>query len=108
MPYKNKEDIKKYNSKRKHIVKDQQLMKAYGITLENYNQMFADQAGCCYICNIHQSEFKRALAVDHCHTTGQVRGLLCLNCNTGLGSFFDDEKLLIKAIDYLREKNNAR
>jgi len=43
------------------------------------------------------------LEVDHCHITGQFRGWICKNCNTGLGKFFDDSKFLIKAIEYLHK-----
>ena len=78
------------------------LQRHYGITLDDYNRMFAEQNGCCAICSIHQSELKKAFAVDHCHTTGKVRGLLCFKCNTALGLFKDDQDLLNKAIHYLQ------
>lgn len=73
----------------------------YGITLEIYNRIFEEQAGCCAICGKHQIEFKRRLAVDHCHSSGHVRGLLCTRCNLGLGCFNDGTKLLSSAINYL-------
>ena len=53
------------------------LKHKYGLTLQDYNQMFDRQKGCCDICRRHQSEFSKALAVDHNHETGKVRGLLC-------------------------------
>jgi len=77
-------------------------MKLYGITLDDYNKMFAEQEGKCSICGTHVCSTGRALAVDHDHETGKVRGLLCANCNTALGKFNDDVELLKKAIDYLR------
>lgn len=76
---------------------------SYGITLEDYNKIFAEQHGCCKICNIHQTELTRKLFVDHCHITGKVRGLLCFSCNTGLGMFKDKLELLKKAVDYFYE-----
>lgn len=78
-------------------------LKKYGITLAQYEQMFADQAGCCAICKTHQSEFSKSLAVDHCHTSGKVRGLLCGLCNTALGSMRDSPEILASAINYLRK-----
>lgn len=57
----------------------------YGLTLEDYNQMLAAQNGKCAICNEDQSKQKRRLSIDHNHQTGQIRGLLCINCNVGLG-----------------------
>lgn len=59
----------------------------YGITKEEYNYLLDTQKGCCAICKKHQTEFKRKLSVDHCHTTEKVRGLLCIRCNTLLGIF---------------------
>lgn len=70
----------------------------YGITLEQYNEMFKKQDGKCAICLKTED---RRLAVDHCHKTGKVRQLLCTNCNQGLGQFFDDKDLLQKALNYL-------
>ena len=61
---------------------------------------------CCDICNEHHTTIKdrtgKSLAVDHCHTTGEVRGLLCFGCNTALGRFKDDPTLLKNAIKYLQ------
>lgn len=70
-----------------------------------YNQMFESQAGCCAICLRHQSEFKKGFAVDHDHTTGRVRGLLCINCNKGLGNFYDNLDKLEAAKRYLKYFN---
>lgn len=61
--------------------------KNYGIemTLEEYNRRFLEQKGRCVICGKHQSELKKALAVDHNHKTGEVRSLLCNRCNLLVG-----------------------
>ena len=81
------------------------IKKRYGITPEKYDAMYAAQEGRCQICQKHQTEFTKRLAVDHCHTTGKVRGLLCSNCNTALGKFNDDIELFSRAISYLRSQD---
>ncbi len=53
----------------------------YGLTVEQWQQMFDGQRGCCSICGIHQSEIKRRLDVEHNHNTGKVRSLACVTCN---------------------------
>lgn len=79
-------------------------LKKYGITWEDYRQILDDQQGVCAICQIECSTGKN-LAVDHCHETGEVRGLLCSNCNTAIGKFKDSTKNLQRAIDYLQRKD---
>jgi len=61
--------------------KDDYLKKKYGITLQQYNEMLKGQNYSCAICNQHESNFKKKLAVDHDHKTNEVRGLLCFYCN---------------------------
>lgn len=56
-------------------------LKKYGITQADYDRMLSEQFHCCKICGKHQSLFKRKFAVDHCHQTLRVRGLLCFRCN---------------------------
>src|ERR1043166_3001276 len=81
------------------------LRKCYGIELDEYAAMFDAQAGLCAIC--HQPETRRCrgrlteLAVDHCHSTGVVRGLLCRRCNSGIGYFRDDPDTLRRVVAYL-------
>ena len=86
--------------------RDRQLKRKYGIDLNQYNQLFANQSGCCAICGKHQTEFKRKLAVDHCHTTGEVRGLLCSNCNQGIGYLKDSDELFSAASQYLNNDSS--
>lgn len=81
---------------------DAYLRNVYKITLVEYRAMEAAQGGVCAICDKPDSSKKRKLHVDHNHVTHKVRGLLCHNCNAGLGSFRDSERSLQKAIDYLR------
>ncbi len=64
---------------------DSKRLEQYDMTPEDYNYMYDKQAGRCGICGKHQQELKRRLSVDHNHKTGQVRGLLCTNCNFTVG-----------------------
>lgn len=80
------------------------LKKKFGITLVQYNQLFTEQTGSCALCDKHQSEQRKAMAVDHDHKTGEIRALLCHNCNVGLGNFQDNQDLLQKAINYLNKQ----
>lgn len=73
----------------------------YNISVEEYDNMYICQGGRCAICGKHQSEFDRRLCVDHCHKTGKNRGLLCINCNKGIGHFYDNSSVLRNAIKYL-------
>lgn len=81
----------------------------YGITPEQFEAMLLAQEGVCAICRCaetqrHASGRLMLLAVDHVHdATGKVRGLLCANCNQGIGCFRDDPKLLDSAIAYLEK-----
>lgn len=72
----------------------------FGITVEQYEKMFKDQNGACAICD-KQNLNGRRLAVDHDHSTGKIRGLLCDTCNRGLGYMKDSINLLNKAASYL-------
>lgn len=79
------------------------LKQNYGLSLSAYEEKLKDQEGKCTICgttNPVNGHIKR-FAVDHCHATGMVRGLLCSKCNKGIGFFGDDTRLLEKAIQYL-------
>jgi len=77
------------------------LTRKYDITLAEYEEMHEAQEGVCAIC--FEPETGKMLAVDHCHTTGAIRGLLCSHCNTALGKFRDDPARLQSAINYLQE-----
>jgi hypothetical protein len=68
--------------------------------------MWELQEGRCAICKSPLSEGQKGHAVDHCHTTGTVRGLLCPSCNLGLGKFRDDPQLLSEAVRYLQAARN--
>lgn len=87
---------------RAHTIKRRETSRAvhfkrrYGITVEDYDAMVEKQKGECLIC-----QRRRRLVVDHCHTSLKVRGLLCGTCNTGLGAFSEDPKIIQRAIEYL-------
>lgn len=91
-----RETRRKWAAKRQ----DRQQRLMYGLAEGQYAEMLEAQGGVCAICKGTNSNGKR-LAVDHCHDTGEVRGLLCNNCNGGLGFFGDDAERIRKAVAYL-------
>ncbi|QZE11266.1 HNH endonuclease [Streptomyces phage Forrest] len=102
-----------YNQNRERILSGQKsryhesggrkydLKRKFNMTLDEYNLMESKQNGVCAICGGRDEDV--SLAVDHCHSTGIVRGLLCRKCNMGLGYFDDDIEKMTKAIAYLGE-----
>jgi hypothetical protein len=102
----NKEKVANYQRKyrkqnpQKYI--NLRLKWTYGISIEEYNEMFLKQNGLCAICKRTDIEQKR-LAVDHCHKTGKIRELLCSKCNKGLGHFDDNLIYLKEAVEYLKK-----
>ena len=96
----NKYDL---NKQREYLLK-----KKYGITLQKYNEILHEQNYKCYICQKHEDKLDRALAVDHCHDTLIVRGLLCGNCNRFLGQINDSIETAKKMVEYLEQfKENS-
>jgi hypothetical protein len=91
-----------YNRDRKNT-QNWRMKTLYGIDLNEYNRMYAEQEGVCAICEQHEAIEGRALTVDHCHETGTVRGLLCFNCNTSIGKLGDNIEGLKKALKYLED-----
>lgn len=76
--------------------------KKYGLTVEQYDAMFAAQGGKCAICGTTTPRADVAdFCVDHDHETGAVRGLLCFACNAGIGQMQDSTRILLSAVDYL-------
>src|SRR3990167_601468 len=78
---------KLHNLKNKDNIRNHALTKKFGITIKQYEQILETQGGLCSICKQKSS---RNLAVDHDHETGNIRGLLCVMCNAGLGMFKDN------------------
>lgn len=81
--------------------KDYRLRTKYGISLDIFNKMYQEQKGLCRICDTPTPE--NTIRVDHCHSTGKVRGLLCHPCNASLGLLKEDIHRLHKCIEYLTE-----
>jgi len=75
------------------------LKTRYGMNQVQYEALFEAQRGCCAIC---RTKAARILDIDHDHQTGEVRGLLCKDCNIGIGRFKDQPERLESAIRYLR------
>lgn len=77
-------------------------MATYGITAEQYWQIYEFQGGCCYICQRAKGTGRKRLSVDHCHETGLVRGLLCHPCNRDvLGHLRDEKDAFLRGWHYL-------
>lgn len=80
-----------------------QLRTRYGMTVEQFDEMLAAQDARCKICRSEDPKGHGRWHVDHCHTTGKVRGILCSDCNTALGLVCDSPTTLVRAAHYLRE-----
>lgn len=86
-----------YRAKNKQQAEERRILRTYGLSPEEYNQIIALQDAKCAICKSHTK-----LCIDHCHGTNIVRGLLCHPCNTALGLFRDDPAILGQAAEYLK------
>jgi len=89
------------NEDRKKYIKFYLKKRNFGISESEYNTMLKTQNNCCAICGIDRKAITKDFAIDHCHSTGKIRGLLCSNCNIGIGMFNDNIDVLNKAIKYL-------
>ncbi len=88
-----------YLLKCKDKILQRYLKKQYGLTIENFNDLNKKQKGVCAVCkNLPDSR----LFVDHDHSTGRIRGLVCNRCNRAMGLFKDDYRVLMSAAMYLR------
>ena len=95
-------DAEKLRRREKKLVRD------FGITLADYYRIMEEQSGRCCICDVHQIELSRPFAVDHSHETGQIRGLLCFDCNTSIGKLGDNVAGLERALNYLKRNENCQ
>jgi hypothetical protein len=86
------------NGRCKACVAEANMLKKYGLTQDDYDQMVRNQGGLCLIC-----EESKKLFVDHCHREGRVRGLLCGQCNTAIGMLGEDLRRIRRALQYVEE-----
>lgn len=105
------EAAKKSYQRHKQKRRDWHLRKTFGISAADYELMLTGQGGKCAICGRREDTSHTRggigairLAVDHCHETGAVRGLLCRSCNTAIGKFRHDPLILKAAIEYLERQ----
>lgn len=89
--------------------RDYYLRKKYGIGIDRYEAMFAAQGGRCAVCRSEDNGDRRfdTFAVDHDHSSGQVRGLLCSPCNRALGQVGDDPDRLMAMVAYLLQYSDV-
>jgi len=97
-------DNQSFRSECKECLKEAQIKKKFGIDYLEYHKMLKSQGYRCEICRckLESSRYTK-FAVDHCHKTGKVRGLLCTGCNTALGLFKESQERMESAIRYLQE-----
>jgi len=99
-----------YREKNREILGDKERQRRFGITRQEYAEMFHRQNGVCAICSQPETATRlgkvKALSVDHNHKTGSVRGLLCSDCNTGIGKLKEDRNIFLSAIQYLDEHSD--
>lgn len=92
---------RKWHSQNKERKRNTNYNKLYGISLEEWNVMFKNQNGRCFLCEKEGSLFKQGLHVDHCHKSQKIRALLCQKCNRALGLMNDDSALMRRSADYV-------
>lgn len=94
-----------YRAENREVLRDKERERRFGITRQEYAEMFHAQNGACAICSQPETATRngriKALAVDHDHTSGEVRGLLCADCNTGIGKLKESRDIMVSAIRYL-------
>lgn len=94
-----------YNSRSKTYRRNWNRLKKYGLTPEQFQKMVEEQQGACAIC---LKKFVEEPCVDEDHKTKQIRGLLCDDCNVGLGRMKDNIPALLKAVEYLQDSTVSR
>lgn len=96
-----KRQAKAYRERNRVSAKDKLLRHKYGISIEIRDGILIGQGSCCAICLTGTPHKTRDWAVDHCHVSGKVRGVLCHRCNVGLGMLQDSPIFLRRAAEYL-------
>lgn len=96
-----------YNANRKKrlaYARNYWLQDQYGLTSEQYEELWRRQEGRCALCGTHDDVLDKRLFVDHCHDTGKIRGLLCPPCNSALGVLGDTPEAFERVLIYLRKE----
>ena len=94
--------LKEHADRYKEEAKKTRRYRDFGINRNEYDKLYSEQDGLCAICKRPESDIQQnSLCVDHDHDTGRIRGLLCHDCNVGLGRFKDNTESLKMAIEYL-------
>ena len=103
------ESVARWRARNPDAEHERRLKRLFNITLDEYNDLFDRQGGLCAICRqpetvrrMKKGDGPERLAVDHCHDTGRIRGLLCFKCNTAIGSLGDTQEHVNRAINYLQ------
>lgn len=105
-PKEHSKKTKEYRSKNRHLERNRRLINKYGISLEEFNKMYHLQNGKCATCNKScPISSRNGLYVDHNHSTGKIRKLLCSNCNRVLGLINENKATLENMIKYLEVHN---
>lgn len=108
--YKGPEQVANWraNNREKALVANRRadFSRSFGISIEKYEELLVVQGGKCWVCRQAESALSnrgkvRRLSIDHCHTTGRIRGLLCYRCNYVLGLIKDDSEILRAMVLYL-------
>lgn len=87
--------------------RERAFKRVYGISYEERDALLAAQGGVCGACGSPKSNSRRGWHVDQCHRTGEIRAVLCANCNIALGHVNDDIAHLLKLVEYLRKHKSA-
>ncbi len=103
-----KNRVKKRHELNPERTRNNDLLRNYGISLDDHTNMFEKQKGLCAICGKEGDGRWKKLCVDHCHSTGKVRELLCRNCNMMLGQVGDNRGLLMEMVSYLDRHSDNR
>lgn len=105
--------MREYRKKNPDVMKRIDLKKRFRISLEEFELLQQKQNYVCAICLKpersvdRRTQQTRHLAVDHCHTTGKIRGLLCSDCNLALGLVKDDQETLTKMLNYIKQNSTV-
>jgi hypothetical protein len=100
--------LKQWRLENARMHKSTRLKSLYGVTLDEYEEMYLNQEGKCAICGEHKElGGKKGLVIDHCHQTGKVRELLCGICNSLLGRMEANMDVLHKFFEYRKKHGRA-